>query len=435
MKKQAFTGILILFMGFYATTNAQVIKKTISINNRFSTTKTFQDSMRLKKFAPNTVGSLIQQNQIEFDKLTKEEKEALQAMSIKKLPIYKFRINRPWTDVINHILHPENFSTVKINNFGTLHPCGIAISKLGKFAITTFEGNEKDGSLLIWNSYDDFNKGKTAYKEYTLPDPEAVVFDNNEGLYVSSTYDGKIYYLRSITDNPNPTYMVPIKSPISYFIDATGNSNSAQNWNPRGLAVNANNELLVMCENLQRPNLKSRIVKIADSNTNNPKRSILSGSDQQNNNAIGVFINGNTLYTTDLNDGDGFVRKYNYNLNTNSVTPITNLPGAGATLDLISDGNFVYFTNVTGGAGDMIQKMDENCKPIIVNGQPVMIQAPHSYIVKWDTTNGNTTNIDMGRLKACDAITTSWALAIYGTDLIIADALHNNVKIVNKNSF
>jgi hypothetical protein len=64
-----------------------------------------------------------------------------------------------------------------------------------------------------------------------------------------------------------------------------------------------------------------------------------------------------------------------------------------------------------------------------------MIQAPHSYIVKWDTTNGNTTNIDMGRLKACDAITTSWALAIYGTDLIIADALHNNVKIVNKNSF
>ena len=406
MKKQAFTGILILFMGFYATTNAQVIKKTISINNRLSTTKTFQDSMRLKKFAPNTMGGIIQLRQEEFNKLTPNEQTALKNMDLKRLGLTDVSYRIPENSPLLRYIYPENYSTIKINSFEGLHPCGIAVSKTGKFAISTYEGDQKEGAILIWNSVADFKNGKTAYKQYSVPDPEAIVFDNNEALYVSSTYNGKIYFLKSILDNPFPRFLKYVNGPISYFIDASGNSNSAVNWNPRGLAVNANNELLVMCENLQKPNLKSVVLKVTNANTNNPNRIILGGSNQNNNNAIGVAVSGNILYTTDLNNGDGFVRKYS--ISGNSIAPLTNLPNAGAALDIITEGSNVYFTNVSNG---------------------------RSNVVRWNPSNNETKNIDMGALKTNDPITASWGLAIYGNDLIIADAIHNNVKIVNKNSF
>lgn len=388
--------LAVLFAGSFVAASAQIkMEKKVMV-------MPLKDSLMIMRFEKGTVGASLQSNKAAYDKLSEAQKIDVKRYLTTRLNLFSKTPSMPISPWMRCFFFPENCSSVTVNNFVGLHPCGIAISRGGKVAITTYEGDQADGSLLIWESYNDFKTGKTAKYEYKINDPEAVVFDNNEALYVADTYNGTIYYLKTIKDGPGRFYRV-VGGSASYFVDASGNANSATNWNPRGLAVDASNNLYVMCENLQRSNLKSRIIKITNPTSASPTRTTMSGSDQSDNNAIGVAVYGNTLYATDLKSNQ--VKKYT--INGNSLSLVKTLGDAGAALDVITDGTNVYFTNVAGG---------------------------HSYAIKWNPNTNDTKNIDMGAQLPGDQITTSWGMAIWGNDILIADAIHKTIKIVDKNN-
>lgn len=122
------------------------------------------------------------------------------------------------------------------SNFSTYHPCGVAVSASGKIAISTYEGDTKDGIVAIWDSYLDFNNDKPAAYSYFIKDPEAVAFDANDNLFIADTYDSKVYFT---TDLSKPAQ--------DYFYIGNG---SVSPTNPRGMTFDSRGNLYVMCENL-----------------------------------------------------------------------------------------------------------------------------------------------------------------------------------------
>ena len=157
--------------------------------------------------------------------------------------------------------------------FGNLHPCGIAVSKGGKVAVSTYEGDDALGTIRVWNSFQNFLNGTASNASYTLIDPEAVAFDNNDALFISSTTQGKIYYTSNPLVKPtrfiaNPNFNIP---------------------NPRGLAFDTKNNLVAVYEGNYGYNQPSAVymftnplllapgqepTKILLSNTTDPKHNL-----------------------------------------------------------------------------------------------------------------------------------------------------------------
>jgi hypothetical protein len=86
----------------------------------------------------------------------------------------------------------------------------------------TYEGDNALGTVKVWNSFQNFLNGTTSNATYTLTDPEAVAFDNNEALFISCTVPNRIYY----TSKPliKPTLFITTPSPNNIY-------------NPRGIAL------------------------------------------------------------------------------------------------------------------------------------------------------------------------------------------------------
>jgi hypothetical protein len=287
--------------------------------------------------------------------------------------------------------YPRSIKSYFINQ----HPCGVAISKQGKVAVCTFEGDRQDGKVYIWNCYNSFSTNKMYDYGYTINQPEAVAFDNNEALFIASPLNG-IYYTTNIAQAPTANFSIVV------------NNNSS----PRGMAFNAANEMFVMCENVKAGQVKpSIVVKITNPTSNNRTQAEIQGTTQSASNALGVTVLGNNLFTTDLNGNS--INKYNVT-GSNSVNKINTLPGADLTMDLVTDGNYIYFTNLKGN----------NCN-----------------LVKWDLNDKSgdpTTHINKGMgitapCPNCDGYDyTVWGLALYGSDLIVCDAPRNQIRIFDK---
>jgi hypothetical protein len=291
------------------------------------------------------------------------------------------------------VVDPINFRSGNAtkNNFKGAHPCGVAISNNGRVAISTYEGDVALGLVFIWNSFKSFNDGNPANSKLLVKDPEAVAFDSNDNLYISNTYYGWVYYVPKNTSNGLVNMIQSITDSI--YIN-TANSN------PRGLAFDANNNLYVMCENLNN-NGPSRIIKFAHPVLQNKNNSIALGGSPVSNNtqALGVFVKGNQLYSTDLHGQDVSIFNLNNNAlsKTASIKPLAGNPGN--TLDVVADDRFVYFTNAGG------------------------------YLVKWDKGSG-TQSINIGT----DGFYAPWGISLYQNYIIVADAAHNKVQVFDKNA-
>jgi hypothetical protein len=313
---------------------------------------------------------------------------AVQQLSAQKRPIISSNIDlkKAYTPALNF----RSGNATK-DNFKGAHPCGVAISNSGRVAISTYEGENALGFVFIWNSFKSFNDGNAANSKLLVKDPEAVAFDSNDNLYISNTNDGWVYYVPKKTSNGLVNMMPSVTDSI--YINTT-------NSNPRGLAFDANNNLYVMCENLNN-NGPSRIIKFANPVLQNKSNAVALGGSLVSNNtqALGVFVKGSQLYSTDLWGQDVSIFNLNNNTlsKTASIKPLAGDPGN--TLDVVADDRFVYFTN-TGG-----------------------------YLVKWDKGSG-TQNINIGK----DNYYVPWGIALYQNNIVVADAAHNKVQVFDKNA-
>ena len=292
-----------------------------------------------------------------------------------------------------------------------LHPCGIAISKTNAIAICTYEnfphpdiptsvsndrssltvGGKKstNGHIFIWKSISDFSSKKQADYHYVMNTPEAVAFDNSGTLYISSPEMNRIYYMSNLA-----------AAPTKYFeLNATQTNNAS---NPRGMVFDSINILYVMCENIIDITKKSYIVKVTSPwNDRERNMSVLLGSDQKKNNALGVSLsNDSRLYTTDLNSNE----VNEYNLLTNSVIKTKTLSDASSTMDVLNNGNVTYFTNIAGGNANLVQ---------------------------WNSTNNETKYINLG---TTEGNYTAWGMAKYRNYIILTDAPRHQVRILKINN-
>jgi hypothetical protein len=274
-----------------------------------------------------------------------------------------------------------NNSTLSKSNFKTYHPCGVAVSSAGVVAISTYEGDTKNGKVAIWKSFSDFNSEKSPdYIYENINDPEAVVFDTAGNLYIADTYNSKIYYTTDISKEPADSFSI-------------GNGNPSPS-NPRGMTFDANGKMYVMCENIS-PEISSYVQTVTNPTLSSRTFAKLTNSEQSASNALDLCLNGNTMFITDYKDTS--VKMYSINFSTSALFYTKKLHNAGGTLNVVSTGNNVYFTNDGG------------------------------YLIKWDTTNDDTKNILIGTT----GVYAPWGVALYSGNLLVADAAHNKVLVIN----
>lgn len=381
--------------------SAKAQNDKLKINDLQKKNLFFKDSLMIKKFATGTIGNFLQKNSKGYNALTDDQKKEAQqyfTMDYRTLDLKlanSYRLPTWWSCMIN----PASCMTITKNNFANFHPCAIAISKQGKVAVSTFEGDYNTGQIFVWNSFADFNANKNFNYCGSIVDPEGIAFDNNERLFIASTTGGKIYYASSL----GQLATLALRPSIDLA--------DASNMNPRALAFDNNNNLYVMCENLYNSSIKSRVVKITDPTSTNPSKSNLPGSDQAQENALGLCIYNNNLFTTDYFSNN----ITQYNLSAAGVTTAKKLEQAGGTLDVASDGTYAFFTNDAG------------------------------LLIKWTLSNNNTQNVTIGTKdvvfvnqndpsKKDNVKLVPWGVAVYGNNLLVADAAHNAVKVFDKNN-
>lgn len=286
----------------------------------------------------------------------------------------------------------EDKITVRASDFGEYHPCGIAVSNAGSraVAVSTYEGDNQDGKIFIWESLAAFRADAPANYAYNVKQPEALAFDGNT-LYISGTYESRIYYTADIK-----------KAPTDFFdISGTGNSN------PRGLTTQDGN-LFVMCENLHPVAKNSVVLKVTNPAGSNRTFAEVQGSAQPhaNGNALSVHLVGGQMYTTDI--WRSTVSRYVYNSIDNTASLSKRLENAGMVMDVTgSPASSIYFTNIANG----------NC-----------------HLVAWshNALGIVTSYISLG---PPDGVYAAWGLVLLegGDDdtLIVADAPRNRVRILD----
>lgn len=270
-------------------------------------------------------------------------------------------------------------SNVSKSNFGSYHPCGIAISHSGIVAVSTYEGDTENGIIAIWNSLADFTSEKTANYQFEVKDPEAVVFDSQNNLFIACTYDSKVYFTSDFT-----------KAPTSFFYIGNGNESPS---NPRGMSFDGNGDLYVMCENLY-PQTNSYVQRVKNPTSANRTFNKLLDSDQSGSQALDVNINPafSALVTTDYSAQ--MIRRYYFDIDAGVLMENARLTKAGGTLNAIVETDYVYFTNDGG------------------------------YLVRWKPENGETKNVFIG----VDGMYAPWGLTIYqSNNLLVCDAAHHKV--------
>jgi DNA-binding beta-propeller fold protein YncE len=247
-------------------------------------------------------------------------------------------------------------------------------------AVSTYEGDTENGKIAVWNAFSDFNAEKPADYVYdNVKDPEAVAFGADGTLFIACTYDSKIYFLTDLSK-------APTEADAFYLPDGSSN--------PRGMTFDPNGKLYVMCENLF-PESASFVHTVSNPALSSRTFAKLPASDQSGSNALDVCISGSTMFTTDYKDQS--VRMYSFFAGDPSISYAKKLPDAGGTLNVTATGNTVYFTNDGG------------------------------YLVQWNTLTDETQNILIGT----SGIYAPWGIALYGGNLLVADAAHNKILVID----
>jgi len=283
-----------------------------------------------------------------------------------------------------------------------LHPSGIAIApRSGHLAICTYDAPTADemstGHLFIWKKLTDFCNRKKADYHYPMNRPQAVAFDNNETLYISSPENGTIHYTKDISVLP----------PANIFALDTDTTNHATN--PRGMAFNEDNELYVMCGNKESRRNASVVRVINPDNPNARQMQEMIHSEQSGMDALALTIREDKLYTTDMNGLDKRTSVNGYTIDNNILVNKRSMPDscgyAGMTMDVTSSENHVYFTNLSDG---------------------------NAYVTEWNIHSLSPTPTRNFKLGPNAGVYTAWGIAIYEGFILIADAARNQVKIIHE---
>ncbi|KAA5532276.1 hypothetical protein F0919_15885 [Taibaiella lutea] len=282
-----------------------------------------------------------------------------------------------------------------------LHPSGIAIAPWsGYLAICTYDAYTSDdkptGHLFIWKKLTDFCNYKKANYHYSMDRPQSVAFDNNETLYVSSPENGTIHYTEDINIAPDKMFR----------LDANATNNAT---NPRGMAFNDDNEMYVMCSN-KSSGRNASIVKV--NNPANPdlrQMQEMLNSEQSEPGALALAIWGDKLYTTDLNGLAKRTSVNRYAIDENILVNKKSMPDscghAGMTMDITSDGDKVYFTNLVDG---------------------------NAYVTQWDVNSLSPNPTRNFKLGSDAGQYTAWGIVVYEGFIIVADTARNQVKIIQE---
>ncbi|TDG35955.1 hypothetical protein EZJ43_11445 [Pedobacter changchengzhani] len=286
---------------------------------------------------------------------------------------------RPIGEPKQHVLSPY----VKVANMAVdakyeKNPCGIAISWLGKVALSFYNKNQK-ASVYVWNSISDFEKNSSikiklvdenGNEETELYNPESLTFMPDETLVVTET-------------SGNETGLVVYKMVNGVYKRQLFNKYRFINLgfnNPRGvIAIDNTHVLLADDDNNQIWKIditnidgKDGVVIPKDQRFNNPKAVTTDGKYiavsfwngfvnfyDMNYKQVGepVAINGSPLdlcfgiggaYVTVLNSSNGNVIKHLFNNGTSfSLSPT--IYGAQSNLDtpygLATNGTTMYISN------------------------------------------------------------------------------------------
>ncbi len=294
-------------------------------------------------------------------------------------------------------------------NFPGLHPCGVAVSKSGKVAVSTYEGDDAPGKVLIWNSFQDFINNVPGTASYFIKDPESVAFDNNEALFISSTTGDLIYYTKNPIIAPAAANYIEPPSSIG---------------NPRGIAFDTKNNLVAIYEGVQNGLSAIYMFKnpLASPGTQ-PAHVLLSNTSDskhplyfKNGQLMGVSLRKASLtsmkmYITQLskNSGNGALYEYTYLPNGPSIATTSGrqLPLTGWGMD-VATGNddILYYTTFNfGGQGGRLYST---------------------------STSLPTTTFLTQVCSSTSPLNTAWGVASYQNYILVADAFDNKVKVYKK---
>ncbi|RFZ94752.1 hypothetical protein D0C36_04235 [Mucilaginibacter conchicola] len=168
-------------------------------------------------------------------------------------------------------------------------PCGLAISKSGMVAVSTyngFSGYGLYGPTSVWKSYSDFLAKAQPLIEFSSRGAEAAAFDNDENLYIAETEGtAGIRTYRKVIQGGAVTYQ--------YNSLIQGNGISGGFVNPRGIAFDDNGRMYIANDgrgNLVRVTnpMGAATVQIIASDLGSIK---------------GMAISGKTMYLTSYVDG------------------------------------------------------------------------------------------------------------------------------------
>jgi len=172
---------------------------------------------------------------------------------------------------------------------GPLHPCGIALGKLTPIAvgsnntdcpaaICTYEGDTSAGFVFVWKSAKALLNSAVQSPQISTPDykitgigdPEAVAFDSDSNLYISSSHYGVIYFinfksLQSQATISNGVATIDVSKLSSFSISGTLPSEATTSYSdtyysPRGLTFDPDDgKLYVVMEFYTRTYTNSNI--------------------------------------------------------------------------------------------------------------------------------------------------------------------------------
>ncbi|CAM3794621.1 hypothetical protein FLBR109950_01825 [Flavobacterium branchiophilum] len=277
--------------------------------------------------------------------------------------------------------------------------CGIAYGRSGGFAVSyihKIDNGKQIGKVKIWEKFGDFYNGNQPNKTHFVYNPEAIAFDADQNLYVSSTVDNKIvYFMKSDNWNTQNAFMV-----MANKVNPTSLSNP---WNARGINFDENNDLYIMCENLHCNECTSNqvfpasVVKVTQPTSASRTMTEIQGSSQEKEQALGVAVGDGKMFTTDLHSKK--INMYNLNGTTATLSKTLNINFTPLDIIYVKSEQAVYFTCVENSV---------------------------SKVKKWNFNTSNTAE-EVKTISSNAVYPSSWGLAYVCDKLIVADGVNSKV--------
>ncbi len=294
-------------------------------------------------------------------------------------------------------------------SFGSSHPCGLAVSKKGKVAVSTYEGDNSPGNIDIWFKFSDFLANKAPNSTFQIIDPEAIAFDANEALFISSTVPDQIFYKKDVTANVT-------SAPVTFIGDPTS---PASIGNPRGLTFDDANNLIAVYEGYGAFN--SAVYKFSNPVSGPLTATLLIGqSSLMGARSLGVAI-GHTLggasqltYVTNYGTGTSATQ------NVKEFTDVTPIPYP-VNHTTANNGGIVFDIAITNDVSH--QSLDTIYCTAAINGKCYL---------EWQLIPGFKPFSNLQQPICTENGFDAWGVATFGQYVVVADAPENKVKVFLK---